>query len=125
MISPMPHEWEPDPREPAICVHCCTAKGEEGRTGEECPVRLRRALDAVPARGLRWEQHPNNPHAYHLILGAGPNEITIGRMLSGYDPTLGHSIMVSAGAWSELAKWTRQEAADYLCRRMGLDPVPM
>ena len=80
-------------------------------------------MDQTPPAGpLRWERSPNNPHAYRLILGSGPNEITVGRMLSGYDLTFGHSIMVSCGTWAETARWTRNEAAAYLCRHLGISP---
>ena len=44
----LPHEWE-DESDSASCIHCsCTRldSGHHDRSGEECHVRLRSALDA-------------------------------------------------------------------------------
>lgn len=118
------HEWGPDPNEPAICVHCTALKGEEGVPGEECPRRLRVALDA--ARGLRWEQHQNNRSVYHLIATVGRQQFTLGSIQACIDPGIGHCHVVRAGAWVETAKFRgSKDAADCVCRHLGIDPVPL
>lgn len=115
------HVREPDRNEPDVCVHCrlpwCDLFTD--RPEDECPVRLRAALDARAP--LRWERHPNNPNASSLIVGSGPNEITIGHLRSGYDHHLGHVATVLVGSWAETAHWTRTEAAARLYRHLGLD----
>ena len=53
----LPHEWPTDTRDPLVCTHGCGAEPGDVLVEDECPRRLRRALDAAagPEPGITWD----------------------------------------------------------------------
>lgn len=60
--DPLPHEWPTDPRDPYLCVHGCGCEPGDVLIEDECPRRLRAALDAAraeergPEPGITWDE---------------------------------------------------------------------
>lgn len=42
---PLPYEWPADPRDPLVCVHGCGCEPGDALIEDECPRRLRAALE--------------------------------------------------------------------------------